>query len=289
MGASLGDTFTCFRKHENAGAVQSGSGRLGLGRDLDDAVLAATNRSIAQNQGLVNIVALSFKCENLPNLDTFTRTDGMCVLFKKEGNVWKEVGKTEVIMDNLAPQWVKNFEVAYHFEKREYYKVVVYDIDDFNNLNNYDGHDLVGSVEFAIHEVVTAVNQTLEKHLECDERAVRQSGTIKIIADEKQGMNNEEANFTLSGQFNSQDGYNFFLIHKFMGPNNFKPVYKSEITSSIGGRFRWNLVSILTSELANEDPEREIRFEFFKSQKSGKHVNLGYFACNIAQLREGQL
>ena len=72
------------------------------------------------------------------------------------------------------------------------------------------------------------------------------------------------------------------LIHKFMGPNNYKPVYKSEITSSINGRYSWNLVSILTSELANEEPEREIRFEFFKSQKSGKHVNLGYFTCNLA-------
>ena len=168
-------------------------------------------------------------------------------------------------MDNLDPKWVKNFEVAYHFEKREYYKVTVYDIDDFNNLNNFDGHDLVGSVEFAIHEVVTAANQTLEKPLECDQRPAGQSGTIKIIADEKTGQNNEEANFKLSGQFSSQDGYNFFLIHKFMGPNNFKPVYKSEITSSLNGRYSWNLVSILTSELANEDPEREIRFEFFKS------------------------
>jgi hypothetical protein len=51
-----------------------------MGRDLDDAVLAATNRSIAANQGLVNIVALSFQCADLPNLDTFTRTDGMAVL-----------------------------------------------------------------------------------------------------------------------------------------------------------------------------------------------------------------
>jgi len=72
-----------------------------------------------------------------------------------------------------------------------------------------------------------------------------------------------------------------------MGPNNYKPVYKSEITSSIGGRYTWNLVSILTSELANEELEREIRFEFFKSQKSGKHINLGYFVCNIAMLKEG--
>lgn len=206
----------------------------------------------------------------------------MCVLFKKEGNMWKEIGKTEVIMDNLDPKWVKNFEVPYHFEKREYYKVTVYDIDDFNNLNNYAGHDCVGSLEFAIHEVVTAANQTLERPLENDERAAGRSGIVKIIADEKQGMNNEEANFRLSGDFASQDGYNFFFIHKFMGPNNFKPVYKSEITSCINGRFSWNLVSILTSELANEDPEREIRFEFFKSNKNGRHVNLGYFACNIA-------
>lgn len=87
MGASVGDTFTCFRKHENAGAVQSGNSRMGLGRDLDDAVLVATNRIISDraNQGLVNFVALTFSCENLPNLDTFTRTDGMCVLSKKEG------------------------------------------------------------------------------------------------------------------------------------------------------------------------------------------------------------
>ena len=59
---------------------------MGMGRDLDDAVLAATNRMMNQGQaGLVNIVSLSFQCNNLPNLDTFTRTDGMVVLFKKEG------------------------------------------------------------------------------------------------------------------------------------------------------------------------------------------------------------
>ena len=168
MGTVAGDTFTCFRRHENAGATTSGSSKLGLGRDLDDAVLAATNKSIAQDQGLVNIVTLSFKCSNLPNLDTFTRTDGMVVLYQKVGNVWKELGKTEVIMDNLDPEWVKSFEVNYHFEKREYYKVVVYDIDDFNNLNNYAGHDLVGECEFAIHEIVTAANQTLERPLDCD-------------------------------------------------------------------------------------------------------------------------
>ena len=52
MGAAattLGDVCTCFRRHENQVAVHSGGSRLGIGRDLDDAVLAATNKSIQQN------------------------------------------------------------------------------------------------------------------------------------------------------------------------------------------------------------------------------------------------
>ena len=49
MGTALGDNFTCLRKHENAEAVQAGSSKMGQGRDLDDAVLAATNRMMEAN------------------------------------------------------------------------------------------------------------------------------------------------------------------------------------------------------------------------------------------------
>ena len=80
--------------------------------------------------------------------------------------MWNKLGQTEVIMDNLNPAWVKSFDVQYHFEKREYYKVVVYDVEDFNNPNNYASHDLLGSTEFALHEVVTARDQTLSRMLE---------------------------------------------------------------------------------------------------------------------------
>lgn len=56
---------------------------MAAGRDLDEAVLAAINKSVEASQsGLVNTVRLSIACIDLPNLDTFTRTDGMAVLFK---------------------------------------------------------------------------------------------------------------------------------------------------------------------------------------------------------------
>lgn len=44
----LGDNLTCFRAHENQEAVSRGAAA-GTGKDLDDAVLAATGNIINQN------------------------------------------------------------------------------------------------------------------------------------------------------------------------------------------------------------------------------------------------
>ena len=71
-------------------------------------------------------------------------------------------------MDNLNPQWVKSFDVTYQFEKREFYKADVYDVEDYQNPDNLVKHDFVGSLEFALHEVVTARDQTLCKDLICE-------------------------------------------------------------------------------------------------------------------------
>jgi hypothetical protein len=167
-------------------------GVAGTGRDLDDAVLAAVNQSINANvSGLVQTITLSFACENLPNLDTFTRTDGIAVLYRQQGNQWHRIGVTECIMDNLSPAWVKSFDVQYHFEQREQFKVDVYDVDDENNIMNFAGHDYVGCLEFSVHEVVTGRDQSLEKNLENPNRAAGASGKIKITGEEKTATKEE--------------------------------------------------------------------------------------------------
>ena len=109
----------------------------------------------------------------------------MLVFFRKTGTQWQRMGSTEVIMDNLNPAWVKSFDVQYHFERREMYKVEVYDIDDNKNLNNLNGHDLAGSLEFSVHEVVTCRDQTLIKPLVFESRAEGTSGNIKITGEER--------------------------------------------------------------------------------------------------------
>jgi len=70
-------------------------------------------------------------------------------------------------------------------------------------------------------------------------------------------------------------GFNFFLIHKSLAGNKWKPIYKSEIKQARNGFFEWNTVNILSSDLAGDDIEREVRIDFFISQKSGKHRHCG--------------
>ena len=143
--------------------------------------------------------------------------------------MWREVGKTEVIMDNLAPVWIKSFDVQYHFEQRENYKVEVYDIDNFDRLQDFGSHDYIGSVQFALHEVVTAREQTLERLISNDARAEGKSGLLKVTAEEKTLKSSEEVFMKCSASFPSMTGMYFFLIHKQISATIWKPVYKSEI------------------------------------------------------------
>lgn len=132
-------------------------------------------------------------------------------------------------MDNLDPVWVKNFDVQYHFERRDQYKVDVFDVDDEGNLTNFAGHDFVGSLEFSVHEVVTCRDQTLNRPLVNTNRAEGASGRIKITGEERTVGSKEEVQMKMSASFPQMNGYNFFLVHRQVNGTQWKPIYKSEI------------------------------------------------------------
>lgn len=79
----------------------------------------------------------------------------------------------------------------------------------------------------------------------------------------------------MRASFPSTSGVNFFIIYKQMSGATWKPIYKSEIQSARSGTYSWNQVNILSADLAGDDIEREVRIEFFVSQKSGKHRHCG--------------
>lgn len=72
----------------------------------------------------------------------------------------------------------------------------------------------------------------------------------------------------------------FFIMYRNHGGghnNIWKPVYKSEtrVNERINhqSEFIWAELSILVADLCTDDLDREVKIEFFKSAKNGKHVN----------------
>ena len=49
--------------------------------------------------------------------------------------------------------------------------------------------------------------------------------------------------------------------------------------------FEFNQFSCLLTDLCNGDDDREIKFEFFKSSKTGQHTNLGNVIITIGDIR----
>lgn len=87
--------------------------------------------------GLKTRLSLRFKCNNLPNLDKGSKTDAFIVLYLDKGSQGLfKLGQTELIADNLDPEFVTSITVDYYFEEQQNMILEVYDADDASNLMN---------------------------------------------------------------------------------------------------------------------------------------------------------
>ena len=64
-------------------------------------------------------VKLFIQGRNLKDLDMFSKSDPVCIVFEKaqESDDWFEIGRTEYIKDNLNPDFQKCIDVDFCFEK----------------------------------------------------------------------------------------------------------------------------------------------------------------------------
>ena len=73
-------------------------------------------------------VELRLSCKELHDADVFSKSDPMVVLYMNHSGQWAEFGRTEVIWDNLNPEFATKFMVDYRFEVQQKLKFEVYDI-----------------------------------------------------------------------------------------------------------------------------------------------------------------
>lgn len=100
------------------------------------------------------MVELYLSCRDLVNMDVGSLSDPFLVLSKKAGHSWVELGKTEIVWNNLNPDFAKTFELEFHFEKRQAFRVECRDADDDKGTK----YDTLGVAEFELGAVVGARN-----------------------------------------------------------------------------------------------------------------------------------
>ena len=62
-------------------------------------------------------VDLYISGRKLKDLDVFSKSDPLCRVREWNGNSWKLLGETEVIKNNLNPDFTKKITINYFFEK----------------------------------------------------------------------------------------------------------------------------------------------------------------------------
>lgn len=116
-----------------------------------------------QNAGLpINTsrlkVQLFISCRDLVNVDYVGKTDSLVALYTKHDlrkGKWSKTDCTEVMPNNLNPDFQKSFILYYYFEKHQPLKFKVLDHDGGNTFNN------IGSVETTLAKILASYNQTL--------------------------------------------------------------------------------------------------------------------------------
>jgi hypothetical protein len=241
-----------------------------------------------QQQGAeqtTSLVELSISCRNLPDCDIVTKSDPQVIVYMLDlGGIEKqcEVGRTEVIQDNLNPKFAKKILLQYHFEQIQHLRFEVFDIDPVG------GNDFLGGLNTTLADVVAARSSTFEQPLVGGPR--RKPGYL-IVDVEELTTCKQVATFDLSATD---------LPSSFCGllsPSSSVHIYRSNENGALtivhrspnvrrdcNPRYRTFTQKLVT--LCNGDLDRNIRFELV-DQNLNMERRLGFFETTINSLKSG--
>ncbi|XP_059183179.1 copine-3-like isoform X1 [Centropristis striata] len=233
---------------------------------------------------LATKVELTISCENLMDMDVFSKSDPLCALYiNTSGTHWYEFGRTEMILNSLNPKFAKKFVLDYYFEMVQRLRFCVYDID--NNTYDLGDDDFLGELECTLGQIVSNRQMTRPLLLKNNRPAGR--GTITICAEEM--TDNRVASFEVSArrldkkflwwsdpflEFYKQTEAGWQLAHRTeVVHNNLNPI--------------WRPFRISLRALCGGDVERPIKVDCYDHRYNGSHDLIGSLKTTLAQMQLG--
>ncbi|XP_039982806.1 copine-3-like isoform X1 [Xiphias gladius] len=229
-------------------------------------------------------VELTVSCENLMDMDIFSKSDPLCALYiNTSGSHWYEFGRTEMILNCLNPKFAKKFVIDYYFEMLQRLKFEVYDID--NNTYDLSDDDFLGELECTLGQIVSSRRMTRRLLLKDKRPAGR--GTITICAEEI--TDSRVADFEVSARRLDRKflwwSDPFLEIYK-LAESGWQLAHRTEVVYN-NLNPTWRPFRISVRSLCGGDVEKPIKVECYDHHINGSHDLIGSFKTTLAEMQAG--
>ncbi|CAC5359503.1 unnamed protein product [Mytilus coruscus] len=234
--------------------------------DIDPALLALTGSKIE----------ILISCNNLADLDEFTKSDPMCVMFIKQFGQWKEYGRTEAIRNTLNPRFVSSFIINLEPSVSQHLKFSLYDID--SRSQDLKHHDFVGFTDVTLDKLLNYPKTvcTTSKNLRTAGDS-RPRGMINITTEilkdsrNKVSIHAQGHKLDKKGLFSMNKPDVYLEISRSIENIVYLPVYRTEIVYKSTSP-RWRPVEISLQKLCNTEWDRNIEFSCWHFSGSNYHL-----------------
>jgi len=229
-------------------------------------------------------VELFISGRKLKNMDILSKSDPQVRLFIQSNGQWVLAGKTEMIKDNLNPNFTTTFTLDFIFEVQQHLRFQVIDIDGPND------YDEIGIVDTTLGHIMGAKNQTVI--LDIRGKDGKSSGKL-IIRAEKCGVSRNIVYMQWSGvKLMNTDGWfdktdPFLRFFKCREGNDWLQVHETEVIMNNLNPI-WKPFEIKDDKLCGSDELRPIKVECWDWEKSGKFQYVGVTEFTLKDLKEGK-
>ncbi|XP_049420810.1 copine-3-like isoform X1 [Epinephelus fuscoguttatus] len=229
-------------------------------------------------------VALSISCDNLLDMDTFSKSDPLCVLhMNSSGPHWCEIGRTEKIKNCLNPKFSKTFVIDYYFEMVQKLRFEVYDIDSDNH--SLQDADFLGELECTLGQIVSS--RKLTRPLVMKDKRPAGKGTITICAEER--TDNRVVEFEAAGRkLDKKDFWGksdpFLEFHK-QTETGWQLAHRTEMVKNTLNPV-WRPFRIPMQSLCGGDVEKRIKVDCYDYNSSGSHDFIGSFETSLCAIQQ---
>lgn len=231
-------------------------------------------------------VEIHVSCRDLADMDVFSKSDPFVVMYTQGVGTkeWREHGRTEVIMNNLNPDFVKTFVLHYFFEEVQKLKFEVYDVD--SKSTNLRDQDFIGSAECTLGSIIGENGGRLEKQL-TNKEVNKNRGKIILTCEELSECKDVVTIQFRGHKLDKKDFFGksdpFLVFYRCNEDSSFTAVHRTEVIKNTLNP-TWREFTIPSRALCNGDYHRAIRVECYDWDRDGGHDLIGIFSTTLKEL-----